>query len=304
MTEQLLKRFTDPNATPVKRRQQVGTLSSTVGIFVNVLLAASKIVFGILSGAISLLGDGINNFFDALSAIIALISFRIAAKPADEEHPYGHARFEYIASSIVALSILYVGIQVGIESVQKIIQGEELKLTLISFVVLVISLVVKLWLYFFYQKLGKLVDSDLILANAADSMSDILGTSAILLALLAAHFLGWKLDGPMGIIVAFIILSNGYEILHSTYDHLMGKQPSSEDIDRIREHVLSYPGIHGVHDILVHEYGPGVRYVTLHVEMDAKVDLVKSHDLVDKIEKDLEEAEGFKVTIHIDPLHV
>ena len=304
MTELLLKRFTDPNAQPVKKRQQVGTLSSIVGIIVNVLLAASKIVFGLLSGAISLLGDGINNFFDALSAIIALISFRIAAKPADEEHPFGHARFEYIASSIVALSILYVGIQVGIESIQKIIQGEELQLTLISFIVLVMSLVVKLWLYFFYQKLGNLVNSELILANAADSMSDILGTSAILIALLASHFLGWKLDGPMGIVVAFLILSNGYEILRNTYDHLMGKQPSSEEIERIREHVLSYPGIHGVHDILVHEYGPGVRYVTLHVEVDANENVVDSHDLVDKIEKDLEQESGVKVTIHIDPLQV
>lgn len=304
MTQFLLRHFVRQDADAQQQRIQIGNLSSRVGILVNVLLAAAKILIGWFSGTISILGDGLNNLFDTASALISLVSFRISAKPADEDHPFGHARFEYIASGVVGLLVFYAGITLLLESVKKWINPEPVQLTVVMIVVLLLSIAVKIWLYFFYRTLGRKADSELILANAADSLSDILATAAILIALLLSHFFGWKLDGPMGVFVALIILKTGYEVLKSTVGHLLGRAPVREDVQEMKRKLLSYPGVLGIHDLVMHEYGPFIRFVTVHVEVDAKVDVMDSHELIDRIEREMEAEHDLQITIHMDPLLV
>lgn len=300
----LLRHFVDAKAGTQEQRLQIGNLSSRVGILVNVLLAAAKMLLGWLSGTISILGDGLNNLFDTLSSVISLISFRISAKPADENHPFGHARFEYIASGAVGLLILYAGLTLLVESVKKWLAPEAVRLSWLMLSVLLVSVSVKFWLYFFYRTLGRKAESELISANAADSLSDILASSVIFLALLLSHFFGWKLDGPMGVFVALIILKNGYEVLKGTVGHLLGRSPERKDVDAIKKKLLSYPGVLGVHDLVMHEYGPFVRFVTVHVEVDASVNVLESHELIDRIEREMEAGHDLQITIHMDPLLV
>lgn len=302
MTDLLIKFFIDPKSTKSRMRKQYGNLSSLVGILVNILLAAGKMVIGALSGSIAILGDGINNLFDSGSAIISLISFQIASKPADAKHPFGHARFEYISSSLVAMLILYVAITLFRESVNKIIKPQDFQLEAVGILVLIISMLIKFWLYRFYKKIGNRINSDLILANATDSISDVLATGAILVALVLSPIVGINLDGPMGLVVSLIIFRSAIEILSETFNHLMGNAPSREEVKALEEVLLSYEGILGVHDMIIHDYGPGRKFVTVHLEVDARVDIIDSHELIDRIERDVEKEEGFQLTIHMDPL--
>lgn len=302
MTDFLIRHFISEDQSKDKKRQQYGRLSSIVGIVVNVFLAVAKIIIGLLVGSIAILGDGINNLFDSGSAVISLVTFHIVSKPADSDHPFGHARFEYISSSVVAMLIVYVSITLFMESIDKIMNPTVTISNLATILLLVFSIVIKLWLYLFYRKIGKKINSELLLANATDSISDVMATTGILIALVISPFIGMNLDGPMGIFIAVIIFKSGIDILISTYNHLMGRPPVKREVDYLEERFRSFDGILGLHDMIIHDYGPGNKFVTVHLEVDASLSMMDAHQLVDYVERVIEEEDGYKLTIHIDPI--
>lgn len=302
MTNFLIKKFIDKDASSLDQRQQYGRLSSGVGIVVNIVLALVKIAFGLLTGSIAILGDGVNNFFDTASSVVSMISFHVSSKPADKNHPFGYARFEYISSAIVATIILLVGGSILKESVVKILNPQEINIGWASLLMLILSILVKIWLYFFYKKLGKAINSELILANAQDSMGDVIASSAIVIALLIYSLSGLNLDGPMGLIVAVIIIKAGWDILMTSFNHIMGTPASPELLETLEKRFTSYNEVHGMHDLMVHDYGPGKKFVTVHLEVDAETELYEAHRLVEQIEHEVEEEDGVQVTIHLDPI--
>lgn len=291
------------NVTSVKVRHAYGILSGTVGIILNILLAVGKMCVGFIFGAISLTADGINNLSDAASQIISLISFKISSKPADREHPFGHARIEYIASMIVSFIILLVGWNLFTESVGKIFDSEsKTTFSWIMIIVLAVSVAVKLWLSFFNRTLAKKVDSSVMRATASDSLSDALATFAVLVAMLIYKFTGFDVDAYMGIAVAVIIVIAGIKILNETKNSLLGERPSPETVSSIKDIVAQYPDALGIHDLTVHNYGPGRIVATLHIEVDGSKDIFESHDMIDTIEKRLNDDLGIPTTIHMDPI--
>lgn len=300
MTKFLISFFINDNDKNM--RKQYGNLSSTTGITVNIVLSAVKIIIGIIANSISIIGDGINNLFDSAAAIISYISFKISSKPPDAKHPFGHARFEYISSSVIAVLVLYVGITLFKESINKIFHPNELNISILGIVLLIVSILVKVWLYFFYRTIGKIINSDLIKANSIDSIMDALGSSVIIISIVASMIFKINIDGYLGIFVAVIILKNGIDILRNTYDKLMGNPPSKEDTMNLNDKILAYPGVIGLHDMIIHDYGPGNKFVTCHIEVDAEIDAMKSHDLIDRIERDIEQDENIQITIHMDPV--
>lgn len=285
-----------------QRRKKVGTLSSYLGIGVNFLLALGKGLVGYLTSSIAILGDGLNNLFDSISAFVSLFSFRMADKPKDKEHPFGHARVEYIASSGVSLLILYVGITLFWESLQKVLHPEAMEVSLLQLGVLLASILLKYVLYRYYRQAGESIHSQLLLANATDSLSDILATSGIILALLLSLVIPGPMDGIMGLLVAVIILKNGYETLLSTFDRLMGTPPRPTFVEELKRLIEGREDVLGVHDIMVHDYGPGRQYVTAHVEVKATLSLVDAHELADSLERTLEQEKGIHLTLHMDPM--
>ena len=298
----------------IKNRQQVsdprvrrayGTLSSTVGIVLNLLLFASKFLVGVLFGSVSITGDAINNLSDAGSQIISLISFRISAKPADREHPFGHARIEYVASMIVSFLVLLIGIDLLKESITKMLSPEPPERSWIAVAVLIGSILVKLWMGFFNKRLGKRIDSAVMRATAADCISDVLSTSAVLastLVLLLFPSIKLNLDAYMGAIVAILILVAGAKILIDTKNSILGEAPSDEIVKQINSVVQGTPGVLGMHDLAVHNYGPGHVIATLHVEVDGSADIFLTHDMVDNIERALRQECGIEATVHMDPI--
>lgn len=307
MTELLSRLFVknhDRVSDPTVRRGY-GTLASVTGIVFNLLLFGAKFLVGTLFGAVSIVGDAINNLSDAGSQIISLISFRISAKPADREHPFGHARIEYVSSMIVSFLILYIGLDLLGESVSKIFSPELPQRSWISVGVLVGSILVKIWLGFFNRRIGKRIDSAVLRATSADCFSDVLSTSAVLLAtliLLLFPTLTVNLDAYMGVIVAILILVAGFRILNDTKNSILGEAPSKEIVEKITSLVAEYPEALGIHDLVVHNYGPGHVIAALHVEVDGKVDIFESHDMVDLIEQRLRRECNIEATIHMDPI--
>lgn len=283
-------------------RKQYGNLTSIAGIVVNVLLFVTKFIVGTLAGSIAIVGDGFNNLSDACSSVISFISFRMSAKPADKEHPFGHARIEYISSSVVAVIILFIGFELFKTSVGKIIRPEDKVFSAATVSVLALSIVSKFWLYFFNKRIGTHIDSTLMKATAADSLSDVLATSVVLLSIIAGYFTGLKLDGYMGVIVSVFILVSGIRILRETMDSIIGCGPSKELINLIENFIGRYEGVIGVHDLVVHDYGPEHCFASAHVEVDANEDLLKSHDIIDNIERDIEIDHGIHLVIHLDPI--
>ena len=308
MTELLIKLFIrSPRdvSSPAVRRAY-GTLASTVGIILNLLLAAGKFTVGLLFGAISIQADAINNLSDAGSQIISLITFKMAAKPADRDHPFGHARIEYVASMIVSFLILLVGWELLSGSIDKIIHPAETVFSWISVAVLAVSVVVKLWLCFFNRKIAKKIDSSVMRATAADSLSDAGATAAVLAATLIFKFTGWDPDAYMGILVALLIIWAGIKILNDTKNSILGEKPSEETVAMIRQLVAEFEdqGAIGLHDLVVHNYGPGRVMASLHVEVDGDADIYTSHDMADLIERRLRVECGIEATVHMDPIAI
>lgn len=308
MTSLLIKLFIKSprdTSSPTVRRAY-GTLASTVGIILNLLLAAGKFTVGFLFGAISVQADAVNNLSDAGSQIISLITFKVAAKPADKEHPFGHARIEYVSSMIVSFIILLIGWELLSGAVDKILHPSETVFSWVSVAVLSVSVLVKLWLCLFNRKIAGKINSQVMRATAADSLSDAGATFAVLVATLVYKFTGFDPDAYMGILVALLILWAGIQILNDTKNSILGERPSEETVERIRALVAEFEeqGAIGLHDLVVHDYGPGRVMASLHVEVDGDADIYVSHDMADLIERRLRVECGIEATVHMDPVAV
>ena len=304
MTEFLLKHFVKgyPDTSSPAVRTRCGNLAGTVGIVCNVLLCAGKFLAGFLSGSLAISADAVNNLSDASSSVIALLGFRIAAKPADDEHPYGHGRTEYLAGLAVSVMILLIGLELVKTSVGKIMAPEPIQAGLVPLAVLVASILVKLWMAAFNRQVGKQIGSSVLEATAADSRNDVIATSAVLVATLAQMIFDWQLDGWIGLTVAPFILYSGWGLVKEAIAPVLGQAPDPEMVRHILEVTRSYPGVLGIHVLIVHDYGPGRQFASLHVEMAASQDVLASHDVIDQIERRFLEQEGLHVIIHYDPI--
>ncbi|MCH5192207.1 MAG: cation transporter [Oscillospiraceae bacterium] len=302
MTSLLIKIFVhdSENVKDTRVRAAYGTLGSVTGIIVNLLLAAAKGLAGILSGSISVAADALNNLSDALSSVIALLGVKFSAKPADREHPYGHGRIEYISALAVSFLILLMAFELFKSSVQKIINPSPVIFSVISAAILTVSILCKLWLGLFYGKLAKKTDSETMKAVMKDSFCDCLATSAAL----AAVIFGQRADGYLGILVACFILVSGIGILKETMNKLLGKPPEKEFVEKIENKILSYDGITGVHDLIIHDYGSGRLFASAHAELSADSALADAHDIIDLIEREIKKEYGMLLSIHPDPIAV
>ena len=273
-----------------------------MGAASNVLLAALKFAVGFATRSVAIMGDAVNNLSDAGSSLITVISFKLAGKPADEEHPFGHARIEYIASSLVAVLILVIAVELFMESVSRIINPVEMHFGLAAYVVLTFSILVKLWLSTFNRRLAGKIGSPILEATAADSLSDVLATSAILASNIISPLVGISLDGYMGVGVSVFITISGVSILKETLNRIVGQKPSDEMVEKIDSYIKKHEGIIDTHDLVVHEYGPGRCFATVHAEVNANGDFLESHDLIDNIERNISVDLGIHLVIHIDPV--
>lgn len=282
-------------------RAAYGKLSGWVGIICNVFLCAGKFIAGLLSGSMSVTADAVNNLSDASSGVIGLIGFKLSERSADKEHPYGHGRYEYLAGFMVAALIMIIGAELLRDSIMKIISPSEVEFGIVTVAVLAASILVKLWMMLFYKRIGRKINSETIIATAADSRNDVISTSAVLAALIISHFCDVYLDGIMGALVALFILYSGVGLVKDAMDPLLGKAPSAETVEKIREKILSYDGILGTHDLMIHDYGPGRQFASVHVEMSADTGFVECHEIIDRIERDFL-AEGMNMLVHPDPI--
>ena len=304
MTNFLIKHFI-PNASDVKSpavRQRYGVVSGVVGILCNALLCTAKIAAGLLTGAVSIVADGINNLSDGGSCVVSLLGFKMAGKPADDKHPFGHGRIEYVAGLIVSFIIVLMGVELAKTSLDKIFHPEEISFSWITPAVLGISILVKLWMCFFNRKMGDKIDSAVLRATAMDSLSDVAATSAVLAGFVIGYWARVNLDGYLGVLVALFILYTGVSTAKGTLDLLLGEAPDPEFVKQIQQEVLSSPEIIGVHDLIVHNYGPGHSVVSLHAEVPCDVDILKIHDTIDNAERDLKMKFDCEVVIHMDPI--
>lgn len=291
----------DKTSSPIVRGRY-GLLAGFVGLACNILLFSLKILVGLLFGSIAIIADAVNNLSDAGSCIVTLIGFRLSNKPADEEHPYGHARVEYIAGMIVSFSVLLLGVQLMGSSVQKIFQPDAVEFSWLSVAVLCMAILIKFWMGLFYKKIGKAIDSTAIIANSADSMNDVYATGAVLLSTLLGKVTGWQLDGYAGGLVAVFIIISGIGLVRETLNPLLGAAPTQELVDKIENKLHSYDGVLGTHDLMIHNYGPERCFASVHVEVCAKEDILKSHDMIDNIERDFWEDLNIHLVIHLDPV--
>lgn len=284
------------------RRTYYGRLAGWVGIVCNLLLSAGKFTAGTLSGSVSITADALNNFSDASSSLISLVGFQLSEKRADAEHPYGHARYEYISGFVVAILVIVIGIELLKSGIERIITPQDVELTLVSVVVMIVSIAVKFGMMVFDRALGKRIDSQTLIAAAADSRNDCIVTAAVLAAGVISHFTGVQLDGIMAAAVAAFILYSGAGLVKETMDPLLGNAPSPELVEKIRRKVLSYPGVLGTHDLIVHDYGHGRKFATVHVEMSAAENVIESHAVIDQIERDFLRDDGINMLVHFDPV--
>lgn len=285
-------------------RNAYGSLTSIVGIVNNIVLFGLKFLAGTLAGSVSITADAINNLSDAGSSIISLVSFKLSSMPADEEHPFGHARYECIASMVVACLIMMLGWNLLMDSVDKILHPGEISFSWLSIVILVFSIAIKGWMYLYNHKYGKLVSSSIMEATAADSLSDAMSTSAVLISAIISPLIHFNLDGYMGVVVAVLILIAGTGIVRSALDELLGKAPEIELVQQIQEKIMAYDGVIGMHDLMVHDYGAHKTFASVHVEVDSSVDVMLSHDMIDNIERDFLKDMGIHLVIHMDPVNL
>lgn len=284
-------------------RTAYGNLASLVGMACNILLCIGKLLAGTLFGSIAIMADALNNLSDASSNVVSLIGFRLAAKAPDAEHPYGHARYEYLAGLVVSVTILAIGLSLLKESALKVLHPTPVVFSWLSIGVLAASILVKLWLSGFNRAVGKKINSETLMATAADSRNDVLTTGAVLLSTILCSLTGYGIiDGIMGVGVAAFILWSGWGLVMDTLSPLLGESPSPELVEHIERTVMSYPGVLGVHDLMVHDYGPGHQFASLHVEFPAETDPLTAHDVIDNIENDFLKKDRLQVTIHYDPI--
>lgn len=290
------------NTTDPAVRERYGRVSSVVGILCNVLLFGAKMLIGTLANSIAITADAVNNLSDAGSSVITLVGFKLSAKPADKEHPYGHARIEYITGFIISVIILLLSLELIRSSVGKIIQPEPIRFSVVAIVVLELAIVAKLWLGLFYRKMGRIIQSTALVAASADSINDVLATGAVLVAAIFARLTGIQIDGYMGLAVALFILFSGIGLIRKTLSPLLGEAPDEDLVRRIEEKIKSYDGVIGFHDLVIHNYGPDRCFATVHLEVPAERDFLESHHIVDAIEKDFSTEMNIHMVVHMDPV--
>lgn len=303
MTALLIRLFVrnHKNTADPQVRTVYGKLSGWVGIVCNLILCAAKFIIGLISDSVSIVADAANNLSDASSSIISLLGFKLSEKSADEEHPYGHARYEYLSGFIIAVMVAVIGFQLARSSVEKIISPSPVQFSWISVIILGSSILLKFWMMLFNHKVGGLINSSSLKATAIDSRNDCISTLAVLAATLISHFTTLNLDGWMGLVVAIFILLSSIGLLREALSPLLGKAPDPEFTEQIREKILSYEGVLGTHDLMVHDYGPNRMFASVHVEMAAENDVLQSHDVIDNIERDFL-SDGLNLVIHFDPI--
>lgn len=306
LTDFLLKAFVK-NYKDVKNagvRAAYGKVSGFVGIVCNALLFVLKIIIGTLSGSVSITADAFNNLSDASSSVISLLGFKMSEKPADAEHPYGHGRYEYLSGLTVAVLIIVIGVELLKTSVGKIINPTSVNFSIALVVILLSSVVVKLWMMVFNRKVGKRISSKTLLATADDSRNDVISTLAVLLGAVISHFTSLELDGIIGFIVAVFILVSGFGLIKDTVDPMLGSAPDHEFIKYVRDKIMSYDAVIGTHDLIVHDYGPSRKFASVHVEMAAEHDPIDCHDIIDNIENDFKVNDELNLIVHYDPVLV
>lgn len=304
MTSLLLRLFVKDyeNTESVAVHSAIGRLAGFTGIICNLLLFLGKLTVGWLANSVSIIADAINNLSDASSSVVTLLGFKMAQQPADAEHPYGHARYEYLSGLVVAALILIIGFDLAKSSFQKILHPEAVEFSAATFVVLVLSIAVKLWMAGFFRSLGNRIHSTTLQATSVDSRNDVVASTAVLLGCAVGYFFHVNIDGIIGLAVAVFILYSGVDIARETISPLLGKQADPELIDRITQLVLSHEKILGIHDLLVHDYGPGQCFATVHAELSAEEDPLECHDIIDDIERDALEQMNVHLVIHYDPV--
>lgn len=298
-----VKNYKDTNDKTV--REHYGTLGSLVGIFCNVLLCLIKITAGLIAKSMSIIADGLNNLSDMGSSVITMIGFRLSGKPADKDHPYGHGRMEYMSAFIVSVLIIIVGFELALSSVKSLIFGDKApRYTVLSIIILAVSVFVKLWMYLFNRKLSKLINSDALSATAQDSINDAVTTTAILISTIISYFINvpFNLDAIMALLVSMFILWSGISSAKGTITSLLGKAPDKELVEKIESTVMSFDGFLGIHDLIVHDYGPGRQFASLHIEVPQNVNIVECHEQIDLCEKVVLEQTGVNLVIHMDPI--
>lgn len=290
------------NVKDPKVRDSYGKLAGIVGIVSNVILCAMKMLVGVISGSIAIVADAVNNLADASSSVITLLGFRLASMPEDEEHPYGHARIEYISGMVVSMIIILVGFELGKSSVSKIMNPQPPEFSIAAVIVLLLAIAIKFWQSLFNKEAGRRINSVALMATGTDSRNDVISTAAVLASLTAGHFLDIQIDGWVGLAVALFIIWSGISLVKETISPLLGEAPDPELVTSIEDITMSYEGVIGIHDLVVHNYGPGKIFASIHIEVDSAVDVMISHELVDDIEHRLGEKLNIFVTAHMDPV--
>ncbi len=306
MTEFLVNKFIKDSANieSTEVRTRYGMLASVVGIFCNVLLFSVKLAIGLILSSLAVTADAFNNLSDAASSIISFVGVKMAGKPADAEHPFGHGRIEYIAALIVSFLVIEVGFTFFKSSISKIMHPEEITFDPVPFIILILSILVKLWMAFFNNKLGKRIDSKVMLATAADSLGDVITTSATVISIVICHFTSINVDAIAGLIVSGIVIWSGVSIAKDTLEPLIGQRVPSELYQKITDMVESYEGIVGTHDLIVHNYGPNRSMATIHAEVPNDVSIEASHEIIDRIERDAKKKLNILLVIHMDPVEM
>ena len=304
MTSWLIRTFV-PNAGDTGDpavRTRYGLVASMTCIVCNVLLCMGKGAVGLVSGSVSIVADAVNNLSDASSNVVSLLGFKLASRPADEDHPYGHGRYEYLAGLVVAVLVCAIGINLVGSSVEKIMSPEPTEFGPAVVIVLVGSMAVKLWMATFNRRLGRAISSETLEATAVDSRNDVIATAAVLASAVVSQLIGIDLDGWAGLAVGGFILWSGIQLVREAVSPLLGKVPDPAYVEHIRDKIMSYPGVLGTHDLMVHDYGPGRQFASAHVEMAAEGNPLDQHDLLDNIEQDFKDDEGLVMTLHFDPI--
>lgn len=302
LVRRFIKNYQDTKDANV--RTNVGKLSGIVGIFSNLFLFVIKFMIGTIVHSVSIQADGVNNLTDAGSNIISILSFHLANKPADKDHPFGHERTETIASLFVGILILVLGFETAKESISKVIHPGSIDFRIASVIILLISIIVKFWMYAYNKKFSKTYDSSLLEATALDSISDVCGTTAVLVSTLLSPVLHFNLDGYMGIVVSGIILYGAYGLLRDMINSLIGEAPDPELVHNIVDRIMAHPAILGVHDMMLHNYGPNKIFASAHVEVDSSKDIFETHDHIDNIEREVKENMNIDLVLHMDPVKV
>ena len=283
-------------------REKSGRVSGAVGIVTNLVLFVIKLVAGFVSGSVAVMADAVNNLTDSGSSIVMLVGFKLAGKPADEKHPFGHARIEYLSGVIVSFIVLFLGLELGKTSIEKIISPEPADFSVMALAILGVSILIKLWQCFFYRSVGKTIHSDTVFATSSDSRNDVIATSVVLLGAVITKLTDLNLDGFLGLAVAVFIVVSGVKLIMETGNPLLGMAPDEELVKTIYEKILSYEGIFGIHDLTVHNYGEGKCFASVHCEVPAERDILVSHDIIDNIERDFQRDLGIHLVIHLDPI--